>query len=184
MLKAFRSHLWPLLGLGQDEGTLDDGLDIEREALRAPRGTRGVAAPGFGDVFGHHRRVFAEVRVARYADGRVRVVDLLDHRAEQAGVVRQRTLQDRDAEIHVAQQPVQRVGGALVRRRRKHRVSHGREMRRCGKRQVFLALEVMEEAAFGEFGGLTNVFDARCRVALGADDVERGVEEPHLGFVL
>src|SRR5712692_8308409 len=42
----------------------------------------------------------------------------------------------------------------------------------------------MEETALGELGGFADVLDARRRVPLGADDVQRSVEEPDLGFVL
>jgi hypothetical protein len=41
----------------------------------------------------------------------------------------------------------------------------------------------MEEAAFGETGGRADVFDARRRVTLGADDMKRGVEKPDPGLV-
>ena len=46
-----------------------------------------------------------------------------------------------------------------------------------GEREVFLAVEVVEEAALGESGGFADVFDAGGGVALGADHVESGVEE-------
>ena len=184
VLQAFGGDPRPLPGLGQDEGALEHRLDMEREALRAPRRIRRVSALGFGDDLGHLCRVRADVRVARGANVGVRVVGLLDHRAEQASEVRQRALQDRDAEIHVTQQPLERVGDFLVGRRCKQTVGHRREMGRCGKRKVFLGREMMEEAALGETGGLADVLDARRRVSLGADHLQGGVEEPDLGFVL
>jgi len=51
-------------------------------------------------------------------------------------------------------------------------------MIRRGKRQLFLAVEVVEEAALGEFGGRADVFDARRRIPFGSDDLQGGVEEP------
>ena len=184
VLQAFGGDPRPLPGLGQDEGALEHRLDMEREAPCAPRRIRRVAALGFGDDLGNLRRVRADVRVARGPNVGVRVVGLLDHRAEQAGELRQRALQDRDAEIHVTQQPVERVGDVLVGGGCKQTVGHRREMGRRGKRQLLLGVEVMEETALGETGGFADVFDARRRIPFGPDDVQGGVEEPDLGFVL
>ena len=52
-----------------------------------------------------------------------------------------------------------------------------------GQGQVFLAVEVVEEAAFGEPGSFADILNARGGVALGADDVESRIEEPGLRFV-
>ena len=112
------------------------------------------------------------------------LVSFLNHRAQQTGELRQRALQDRDAEIHVTQQPLEGVAGTLVRRSCKQGVGHPREMGRGGQRQLFLAVEVVEEAALGELGGLADVLDASRRIALCADDMQRRVEEPDLGAVL
>ena len=183
VLQAFRSHPRPLPGLGQDEGALDHCLHVEGETFCAPRRVGCIAASGFGDVLGHCRRVCADVPIARSAKRGVSVVSFLDHRAEQTGEIREGTLQDRDAEVDVAQQPIERVGGILIRRCCKHGVSHRREVSGCGKCQIFLALEVMEEAALGEAGCLADVFDARRAIALGANDVQRCIKESDLGCV-
>src|SRR5690606_22096574 len=54
-------------------------------------------------------------------------------------------------------------------------------MRRGGNRKVFLALEVMEEAALGDPGGLADVVHGGRGVALGTDQPERGLEQAHAG---
>jgi hypothetical protein len=53
-----------------------------------------------------------------------------------------------------------------------------------GQRQVFLAVEVMKEAAFGEAGGGADVVDARRSVAFGANDAYRRVDKLCPGVVL
>ena len=46
-----------------------------------------------------------------------------------------------------------------------------------GQREIVLAFEVMEEAALGDARRVANVVNRRGGVALGADRIERGVEE-------
>src|SRR5687768_12296337 len=50
-------------------------------------------------------------------------------------------------------------------------------MLRGGDREVFLAAEMMEEAALGHAGGGAQVVDGRRRIALAADHRHRGVED-------
>jgi hypothetical protein len=76
-------------GLREDERTLDDGLGEEREAFRRERSGRSVSALRIRDVASDRRRVGADVVVARRADGGMRVVSLLHHRAEKAREVGQ-----------------------------------------------------------------------------------------------
>jgi hypothetical protein len=45
----------------------------------------------------------------------------------------------------------------------------------CLETEVFFVFEVMEEAAFGEFGSFADVLDAGCGVAFGADDLKGSV---------
>ena len=183
MLQAVGGHLRALPGLGQDEGTLDHGLDVQRQAVGAPGCTGGVKPPRLGDVFRKHRAMHPKLRVAGLADGGVRVVDLLHQGAEQAGVVGQLALQDGDAKVDVAEQPVERVGMGLVRRGAEHPIGHTAEMPGGDERQFFLAAEVVEEAALGQRRGIADVFDARGRVTLAADDTQRSIEQADLGNV-
>ena len=56
-------------------------------------------------------------------------------------------------------------------------------MRHRRQRQIFLAAEMVKEAALGEPGLGANVVDARRAVALGTDDFERRVQKPGFRFV-
>src|SRR5215471_16621503 len=56
-------------------------------------------------------------------------------------------------------------------------------MRRRLDRQFLLAFEMMEEAALGEARIVADVVNRRRRIALGADDVQRGIEQPGFRFV-
>jgi hypothetical protein len=53
----------------------------------------------------------------------------------------------------------------------------------CGQRQLFLAIEVVKEASFGQAGELADVLNARGGVSFGADYVQGRVEDPGLRFV-
>jgi hypothetical protein len=56
-------------------------------------------------------------------------------------------------------------------------IRHRREMPRGGQRKVFLALEVMEEAALGQPSGQADVIDGGRRIALGTDHLQGRVQE-------
>src|SRR5712675_311090 len=57
-------------------------------------------------------------------------------------------------------------------------------MRRRLERELLLALEVMEEAALGQAGRAADVVDSSRRIALGADDLYRRIEQLRLRFML
>ena len=65
----------------------------------------------------------------------------------------------------------------MIRSRRKKAVSHYSPILGGREREVFLALEVMEEAALGEPGRFANIFDSCSGVAFGADHVESRVQK-------
>src|SRR5436190_220460 len=56
-------------------------------------------------------------------------------------------------------------------------------MRRRLECELLLALEVMEEAALGQAGGAADVVDSSRRIALGADDLYRRIEQLRLRLV-
>jgi hypothetical protein len=60
---------------------------------------------------------------------------------------------------------------------REHQVGTRGEALGSRHGQVFLAGEVVEEAALGEAGGGAHVFHLHGRVALGADQVDGGVKQ-------
>jgi hypothetical protein len=57
-------------------------------------------------------------------------------------------------------------------------------MPRGGQRKLFLALEVMEEAALGQPSGQADVIDGRRRIALGTDHLQGRVQDFRLRLVL
>jgi hypothetical protein len=71
----------------------------------------------------------------------------------------------------------------MIRCRRKNLFSHRGKMRHSLERERFLAFEMMEEAALGEARIVAYVVNRRGRIALGADDVQCGVEQPRFRFV-
>jgi hypothetical protein len=66
----------------------------------------------------------------------------------------------------------------------KQAVRHRRKMPGGGERKLFLALEVMEEAALGEASGQADVVDGHCRVAFRADHLHGGVQHSRFRLVL
>ena len=50
MIEAVGGNFWSVLALSEDEGALDDGLGVKREALGAPLAIDAVFADCFGDV--------------------------------------------------------------------------------------------------------------------------------------
>jgi hypothetical protein len=50
-------------------------------------------------------------------------------------------------------------------------------MNHCGERQIFLALEVVKEAAFGEAGFVADILDPGRGVSLRAHHLEGRVED-------
>ncbi len=87
----------------------------------------------------------------------------------------------RGAKVDVGQQPLARIGHLLVRRIGEQRAGAVVPVLRRGQRQVFLALEVVEEAALGQAGGGAQVVDRGRAVALAADRRQRGVEPTGAG---
>src|SRR5262245_6167779 len=64
----------------------------------------------------------------------------------------------------------------MIGRRCEKSVGHLRPMVGSRDREIVLALEVMEKGAFGDIARRTKIVHRGCRVALGADHIERGVE--------
>src|ERR1700731_35403 len=109
MLKAFSGDLRPVFRLSQNEGALDHGLGVKPEALGAPRRVGSIAGLGFGNVLSDLGGMRADMRVAGFANGRMGLEGLLNHRAKQAGEFRQATLENRHPEIDVTQKALQGI---------------------------------------------------------------------------
>ena len=177
MVNARGGDGWATFGFGQDERPLKDGLGVECEAFGGPVGVDAVELDGLGDVGFEPGGVLADAFVAGVAEGRMGVVDLLHHGSDEAGELRQVATEKCFAEVDVAEEAVEWVGDEVVGGGGEE--ASGDEAPVLGglEGEVFFAFEVMEEAAFGEFGGFADVFDTCGGVAFGADDLEGCVEE-------
>ena len=122
-------------------------------------------------------RVAADAGVAGVADGGVGVVDLLHHRADEAGEFRHRAFKDRAAEIDIAEHAVERILVPVIRRRREQGPGRLRPIVRRGDGERFLVLEVMEERALGDARPGAQFVDRGCDVALLPDHGEGRVQQ-------
>ena len=115
MRDALGGDVRSILRLGENEGALERGLDVEAEAFRRPLRIRRIARFCGGNITGEHVDMRGQMTLAGSADRRVGFVGLLDQRAEQAGEVAQvRPCRMRDAEIDIGEEPVERIGQASV----------------------------------------------------------------------
>lgn len=183
MVEAVCGYASAVLGLGEDESALDDGLRVKREAHRSPVGMEVVLAHGIRDVGFECRGMLGDAPAAGVPNGWMRLVDFLDGGAGEAGEVGQFALQDRFAEIHVGEQAIEGIRQGSIAGRCKHALGPGSPVLGCGECEVFLALEVVEEAALGKPGRFANVLDPCGCIAFSADDVQCRVEKPGLRFV-
>ena len=92
-----------MLGLGEDKRALNRCLREQGDAAGLPRCMRGVEAFGLRQVFFDRARVRENALIAGLTNVGMRLKRLLDHRADQAGDVRQFVLafDQRGAEIDV-----------------------------------------------------------------------------------
>src|ERR1700685_4001355 len=121
--------------------------------------------------------MLADVAVAGGADRGISLIGLLHHRAEHAGELRKRALQDRLAKVDVAEHTLARILQSSKRRDREESFRAGGEMRRGGEGAVLLAAEVMKETALREPRATADIVDRRRRIALRADHVDRSLEQ-------
>jgi hypothetical protein len=183
MVDARGGDVWATFGFGENERALKDGLGVECEAFGGPVGVDSVHLDGFGDVGFETGGVLADAFIAGVAERWMGVVDLLHHGSDKARELGQVAAEERFAEVDVAEEPVEWVGEEVVGGGGEEVSGGEAPVLGCLEGEVFFAFEVMEEAAFGEFGGFADVFDARCGVAFGSDDLEGGVEELCFGVV-
>src|SRR5882724_2572599 len=178
--EAFAGDLRPVLGLRENERALDHRLRVKREAFGGPFRARRVAPLRLDDVGDEARSVLGDMALAGLADRGMGLVGLLHHRPQETGELGQLALEDRPAEIDVAEEALHRIGQLAVRRAGEDAVSPRGEVPGRGDRELLLAVEMVEEAALGEPGELAHIVDRRCPVTLGADHPQRGVENAGL----
>jgi len=184
MVDALGCGFRALFGLGQDECALDGGLGVKSQAFRSPVPFHAALTDGFFDVGHEGGRVAGDALAAGLADGRMRVIDFLDHGSDQASEAGKLASQDGFAEIDISQQPIDRIGERMVGRGEKKCARAFAPVRGGGQGEVLFAAEVVKEAALGQAGVRADIFDACGRVALGAKDVQRRVQDFGLRLVL
>ena len=114
----------------------------------------------------------------------MRLIGLLDDRADKAGEVGQVAGQESLAKLDIGNEASERIRSLVVGRRGEQRRGHRLPMRDRRQRQIFLALEVMKEASLRQPRLGADVLDPGRAIAFGAHDPQRRVEELDLGFVL
>ena len=177
MRETFAHDLGALLCLGEDECALQNRLNEIADAFRAPRRIGRITLFGGLKVARQHFDMFRHAAIARRPDVRMRGIDFLDQRAHQAGVLGDLALQHRCAELDIAEQALTGIGAGGVRRGLKNRRGHRLEMLRGRDAKLLLASEVVEEAALRHARGGANIVHRRRRIAFGADNVARGVQQ-------
>jgi hypothetical protein len=177
MAEALGCDVGAALRLGEDEGALDHRLRVQSKAFRGPICGHAIFSHRFADIGFERLGVSADAAFARGPNLRVCVIDFLNDRSGEASEVGQAAGQNCLAEVDIGEQTLQRIGRAVVRRIGESPAGELVPMRRGGKRQVFLAFEVMEEASFGQPGFCANVLDPCRAVALEADNLERRLQE-------
>jgi len=177
MIQAVHGDRRALLGLCQDESTLDHRLHVGSEARGAPLPGVAGALLGLGDVRFQHGEVLAEAFLARGTNLRMRLIRLLDHRTQQTGELGQLTAQQRLAQFHVGEKPLDRIRQRQIGNRGEKPLGHRGEMPRCLDGQILLAGEMMEERTFGHARGRAQLIHRRGGIALGAHDLHGGIQQ-------
>src|SRR5271154_2724978 len=101
MVETLGRHCGASLGLGEDEGALDDGLGMEREALGGPIAAYVVFPHRLADISFERSRMSADRSFARGADLGMGRISLLDDGPGKAGEFRQLAGQDRLAKVDI-----------------------------------------------------------------------------------
>src|ERR1700722_14541269 len=152
-------------GLGQNEGSLQDRLGMQRQALSGPGDAQPIVLHRLRNIRFNRGSVSAEACLTRLANLRVRAIDLLHQRAEKTGELGDFALEELLAKIEVAQDPMERIAVLLVRRAaEKDRWCVGPVVRRSDRKRL-LALEMVKECALGDAGLDTKLIDRRRRIA-------------------
>lgn len=87
---------------------------------------------------------------ARVTNRGRRLKGFLDQRADEAGEIRQLTLQKRFAKRDVSENSLQRIGMSVIRRTGKQRARHLGPVVRGSDAKVILALKMMKERTLGD----------------------------------
>jgi hypothetical protein len=157
--------------------TLQHGLHVQRKTLRRPLRADAAKSHGFGNIRLDRRRVIADACLAGIADLGIGLVDFLHHRSDKTRKLRNVAGKEGPAEIDVTENPLERIGMAMIGRGREQRAGRLGPIvgRRDGNR--FLALEVMKEGPLRHARFGAKLIDRRRDVALGADHGQSGLQQ-------
>src|SRR3546814_13730042 len=114
---------------------------------RPPRSTRTYTLFPYTTLFRSERfAIGGDARLARGADRVARRIGFLDHRADEAGEILDRTFEHRQADVDVAEQSVERVVEPGVRRPFEHRPRALGPALGRGDRQRFLRYAMVKQS--------------------------------------
>ena len=187
MIDARDRDVGAAFGLGENERALQHRLCVQREALRRPVASDAALLHRLGDIGFDLFGMAADAGVAGVANGGMGVVDLLHHRADEAGEIRHVALEQRAAEIDVAEHAIERILVRVIGRGREEGAGHLRPVIRRRNGERFLAVEMMEERALRHAGARAQLIDRGRDVALLADHGEGRIQQllpgrGHAGF--
>jgi hypothetical protein len=167
---------------GEDEGALEDGLEMEGElfVVVVGFGVRGSLAGG-GDVGDEGAGVGVDTGAAGVAEGGVGVEGLLDDGAEEAGEFGRLAGEEGFAEVEVGEEFGEGGWGGVVGGLGEELAGGFVPVLDGGEGEVLFGGEVVEEAAFGDGGGGAEVVDGGVVVAFTAEEGEGGAEEGQFG---
>jgi hypothetical protein len=114
--------------------------------------------------------VRANTGLARRPNRRACAVHLLHHRTDETCELGDCPFQERFAEIEVAEDPIQRIGAVVVRRRLEKRSRNFGPMFRHSDRKRFFALEVVKERTLGHPRVNAELLNRGRRIAFLADE--------------
>lgn len=184
MRSHFARDVGPALRLGEDERALQNRLRVKRKALCCPVADDAIFFARHFDVCFERRGMAEDAGFARRANIIVCSERFLHERAGEACELGRRAFEQGCAEIDISEHAVERVSVLVVGRGFKQRAGCFRPMARRGDSQRILARKVMEEGALGDARRAAKVVDAGGRVAVGADESDRGVQELGAGVAL
>src|ERR1700730_4869625 len=116
MVKALDRDGRTSFRLGKDEATLDNRLDMEREAFRRPLAVHAEFPHRRANVGFERLCMTGNVPFAGRTHVRMGAVGFLNDGARKAGEVGEIARQYRLAKIDVCDEPLERVGGVMIRR--------------------------------------------------------------------
>src|SRR5262249_15864806 len=114
MVEAFGRDGGASLRLGENETTLDDSLDVQREGLGRPIAPQLIFPPRLPNSRLQRPRMRGQDPPAGRVDIRVRDVRLLNDSAEETGEFGQFARHDRLAKLDIGDEPIERIGPVAV----------------------------------------------------------------------